>query len=207
MSKPIASSSRKQTRQTQLGRQLASQPASSGVIGSSWAPEAPAIAARLPTVDPTEPEAMPRNDARRYADGLAVAGTAWGTLRPVAPAAQAARSLTPNDEGRLHLVSESGSNLVEEGSATGTLPGRARVHIGAVIEAAFTLYPRGGGSISGHGSGTLHSSGLYASFGGSMSVSRGTGRYSHAHGTGGFYGTVNRKTFALVVQTRGILHY
>jgi hypothetical protein len=117
--------------------------------------------------------------------------------------------LSVNDEGRLHQVGESGADLIEEGPVTGTLPGSARVrfNIDAVITASFTLYPRGGGSISGHGSGELHSSGRYSSFGGTMSVSHGSGRYQHAHGTGGFYGTVNRKTFALVVQTRGTLRY
>ena len=136
-------------------------------------------------------------------------GAALGAVRTMALSARAARSLTANDEGHLHPISESGSHLVEEGPATGTLPGRVRVsfNLGAVINATFTLYPRGGGSIVGHGSGKLHSTGEYASFGGSMIVSGGTGRYSHAQGTGGFNGSVNRKTFALVVQTRGTLHY
>ncbi len=139
---------------------------------------------------------------------LSVAGTALAASRP-APGAWAARSLTANDEGHLHLIGESGSNLIEVGPTTGTLPGsvRAQFNIGAVIKTTFTLYPRGGGTLNGHGSGALHSSGLYSSFGGTMEVTSGTGRYRHAHGTGGFYGTVNRKTFALVVQTRGTLHY
>ena len=92
---------------------------------------------------------------------------------------------------------------------TGTLPGsvRVRFNIGAVIIASFVLYPHGGGTLTGHGSGELHSSGRYSSFGGTMAVTGGSGHYQHAHGTGGFYGVVNRKTFALVVQTRGTLHY
>jgi hypothetical protein len=40
-----------------------------------------------------------------------------------------------------------------------------------------------------------------------MSVSHGTGRYAHVHGHGGFYGTINRRTNALVVQTTGQLSY
>jgi hypothetical protein len=122
---------------------------------------------------------------------------------------RATRSLTANDEAHLHYVSESGSNLAEEGTAIGSLPGTVKVRftIGAVVEASFTIYPRGGGSLSGHGSGTLHLSGIYASFGGTMSVSSGTGRYGHARGTGGFYGVINRNTSASVVQTRGTLSY
>jgi hypothetical protein len=127
-----------------------------------------------------------------------------------APIAWPSRTLVANDEAHLHMVSESGSNLVEEGQATGTLPGRVRVGftIGAEVRATFTIYPRGGsGSLSGKGSGTLHSSGRYASFGGSMTVTAGTGRYRQARGSGGFYGVIDRKTYALVVQTRGTLHY
>ena len=40
-----------------------------------------------------------------------------------------------------------------------------------------------------------------------MSITRGTGRYVHAHGSGGFYGVLNRKTYALTVQTTGRLSY
>jgi hypothetical protein len=140
---------------------------------------------------------------------LGVTGTAWAGSPPATPPAREARSLTVNDEGKLGKVSESGANLFEAGPVTGTLPGRVRVqfNIGAVIKATFTLYPRSGGTLTGHGSGTLHSSGRYASFSGRMVVTQGTGRYRHAHGTGGFYGTVNRKTFELVVQTRGTLRY
>jgi hypothetical protein len=140
---------------------------------------------------------------------LAVASASWAASRPAAPHAQSARTLVANDEGRLRKTKESGADLIEEGPATGTLPGWVRVkfNIGATIKASFILYPRGGGSISGNGSGALHSTKRYASFGGHMSVTHGTGRYSHAHGSGGFYGVVDRDTLALTVQTRGTLHY
>jgi hypothetical protein len=123
--------------------------------------------------------------------------------------AHAARTLNATDEAHLHLTGTSGEILEEEGPATGALPGTVKVRftVGATISGSFTIYPRGGGSISGQGSARLHSTGLYASFGGSMSVSHGTGRYAHAHGQGGFYGTVNRHTDALVIQTTGRLAY
>ncbi len=113
------------------------------------------------------------------------------------------------DEGHLHLVGESGSNLVEEGPVSGTVPGRVRVdfNIGPTVRASFTIYARGGGSISGHGEGSLHSTGLYSTFGGSLAVAHGTGRYAHAHGSGGLYGAINRKTYALTVQAIGKLYY
>jgi hypothetical protein len=126
-----------------------------------------------------------------------------------APAARAAHVLNVKDEGHLHLVGESGSLLIEEGPTTGTLPGTVKVRfdVGAVISASFTIYPREGGSITGHGSGTLHSTGTYATFGGTLSVSHGSGRFARAHGTGGLYGAIDRRTYALTVQTIGKLYY
>lgn len=40
-----------------------------------------------------------------------------------------------------------------------------------------------------------------------MTVNHGTGRYSHARGHGGFYGVVNRRTNAILIQTTGRLEY
>lgn len=125
------------------------------------------------------------------------------------PVASAARMLNVTDEAHLRLTGTAGSLLLEEGAARGALAGTVKVRftVGASVSGSFTIYPRGGGSITGQGSARLRSTGNYASFGGSMSVSHGTGRYAHAHGTGGFYGTVNRHSDALVVQTTGRLSY
>jgi hypothetical protein len=119
-----------------------------------------------------------------------------------------ARTLNVTDTAHLRYVRSSGSALVEEGAATGGLPGTVKVSIdvGATVSASFAIYAHGG-SLIGEGSGKLHGTGVYASFGGSMTVSRGTGRYAHAHGHGGFYGTINRNTYALTVQTTGALSY
>ena len=106
-----------------------------------------------------------------------------------------------------HLTYRKSSGL-EEGTATGTLAGSVKIHfeIGPPVKATFTIStPRG--SISGTGAATLHSAGLYASFGGTITVTRGTGRFAHAHGHGGLYGVVNRHTYALTVQTTGSLSY
>jgi hypothetical protein len=73
--------------------------------------------------------------------------------------------------------------------------------------AAFTIEPKSGGSIIGQGLATPHSSGRYSSFAGSLSVSHGSGRYIHAHGTGKLYGVLNRRTDQLTVQTVGKLSY
>jgi hypothetical protein len=139
---------------------------------------------------------------------LAAGGVALASAD--APGARAARALNVKDEGHLHLAGRpSGSAIVEEGTVTGTLPGtvKVRFNVGATVTASFTIYPRGGGSISGHGSGALHSTSVYATFGGSLAVTGGTGRYRHAHGHGGLYGAINRHTYAVTVQTVGTLSY
>lgn len=148
--------------------------------------------------------------AAAMALALAFAGVVW--VCPAlasAPPANAARTLNVSDEAHLHLTNTEGEQLDEEGPAMGALPGtvRVRLNIGATVTATFTIYPHGGGSISGHGSARLHSTGTYASFGGTLTVSHGTGRYAHAHGSGGLYGVVDRHGDALTVQTTGRLSY
>jgi hypothetical protein len=129
----------------------------------------------------------------------------WGATSPTAGAT---RSLSVTDTARLRYITSSGALLIEEGAATGGLPGtvKARFDVGPTVTSTFTIYTRVG-SLIGHGSGTLHGTGLYASFGGTMTVTHGTGHYTHAHGHGGFYGLINRHTYALTVQTTGTLSY
>jgi hypothetical protein len=122
--------------------------------------------------------------------------------------AQAARVLKATDTAHLHYVSASGAALVEEGSASGTLPGKIRVDldVGATFSGSFAFYLHGG-SIKGHGSATPHGAGDIESFAGTLIVTAGTGRYAHAHGRAGLYGTFNRNNYALVIQTTGNLSY
>jgi hypothetical protein len=122
--------------------------------------------------------------------------------------ARAARTLNATDTAHLHYIHSSGSQLYEEGAASGTLPGSMRAHcnVGPVLTASFTIYTHGG-TITGSGSATPHGSGVYESFSGSVLVTGGTGLYAHAHGRAGLYGTFDRKTYALVLQTTGRLSY
>jgi hypothetical protein len=122
--------------------------------------------------------------------------------------ARTSRTLNATDTAHLHLVKSPGSLILEEGPASGALPGtvKARCNVGPTITANFTIYTHSG-SISGHGSGKLNTSGAEPSFGGSMTVTSGTGRYARAHGHGGFYGVLHRKTEALTIQTTGALSY
>ena len=108
----------------------------------------------------------------------------------------------------LRYLTAKGAYLLEEGSASGPLAGtvKARVRFTADISGSFEFYPHGG-SISGYGSAKLHESGTYVSFGGTVTITGGTGRYAHAHGGGGLYGVYNRRTLALTIQTTGSLSY
>ncbi len=122
--------------------------------------------------------------------------------------AHSARVLKARDTAHLHYVHTSGSLLIDEGSASGTLPGRMRanVNVGATLSGTFTMYLHGG-TITGHGSATPHGSGRYESYSGSLTVTGGTGKYRHAHGHAGLYGSFDRESYALVVQTTGTLNY
>jgi hypothetical protein len=124
------------------------------------------------------------------------------------PQARAAHVLKATDVASLHYVSASGSLLYEEGRASGALPGSMKVHmrVGAQFSGSFTIYVRGG-SIRGHGVATPHGSGIYESFAGTLLASGGSGRFRNAHGRARLYGTFNRRTYALVVQTVGTLYY
>jgi hypothetical protein len=122
--------------------------------------------------------------------------------------AHAARALKATDTAKLHYVSAAGSELLEQGKTTGTIPGsmRAQVEIGATISGNFTIYTQGG-SIKGHGVASPHGGGIFESFAGTVTVTGGTGRFVHAHGHTGLYGTFNRNTYALTIQTTGTLSY
>jgi hypothetical protein len=140
---------------------------------------------------------------------VAVSSMPSAVLASSQHSARVARTLNVTDTAHIHYVRENAdSTLTEEGTATGGLPGKVmvRLNVGARVAATFTITTRFG-SLTGHGSGVLHSSGHYASFAGSMTVSHGTGRYAHAHGHGGFYGAINRSTYATTVQTTGTLSY
>jgi hypothetical protein len=122
--------------------------------------------------------------------------------------AHAARTLNGTATAHLHLVKANGSQLDEEGPVIGALPGRMRAVLttGLVFSGSFTINTNGG-SIDGHGRATTHGSGRDQSFSGSITVTGGSGRYSHAHGRTGLSGTFDRRTYAMVIKTTGTLSY
>jgi hypothetical protein len=125
--------------------------------------------------------------------------------------AHAARTLNVHDEGRLHFIKSSGSQVIDEGHAAGTFPGWVKVRFTyngePTVSAQFTIYGSGG-SISARGSGILSSPvSTTPSFRGRMYASGGSGRYSHVHGSGELFGVFNRRSYGLTVQAIGKLSY
>jgi len=125
-----------------------------------------------------------------------------------APSARVARTLNGTDTAHLHLVRQQETVVFEEGAASGALPGhmRAQLDVGSVFTGTCTIYTSGG-TIVGHGRATPHGSGRYQSFSGTLTITGGSGRYAHARGQTGLYGTFDRRTFALVIQTTGSISY
>jgi hypothetical protein len=118
-----------------------------------------------------------------------------------------ARTFSLGETGRLHLTSHRGFTLNEQGSASGTISGTIYIHLHVVstnrVTAEVNIYPSGG-SLTGYANASYHPSGGVATFNGAMYIARGTGRYSHAHGSGlSFTGTVQRSNDAVTVHVNG----
>jgi hypothetical protein len=136
---------------------------------------------------------------------------AVGAGDAAAPRASAARSISVKDEGHLRLVKSSGSDVIDEGPATGTIPGKARIVFvydgDPTVSAQITIIGRSG-SIKAHGTGHLSNpSSASPSFEGALTITAGGGRYAHAHGSGQLFGVFYRRSYAITVQTRGTLDY
>jgi hypothetical protein len=133
-----------------------------------------------------------------------------GSTGAGAPTAQAAKTINVTENADLHLVRRSGSTLYEEGTATGTLPGRVTARFKVTlteVSGQVTIYPRGGGSLTINVVGYPRSTGVRARFAGSMAVRKGTGRFANAVGSGTFDGVVNRRTWDADVTAKARLTY
>jgi hypothetical protein len=128
--------------------------------------------------------------------------------------AAASRVLNVRDEGKLHFITSNGSELIDEGEAAGTLPGKVRVDFvyngEPAVSARFTIYGHSG-SISGRANARLSNpTSPDPSFRGAFTITGGSRRYAHAHGTGELFGVFIRRgknKYGLTVQAIGKFAY
>ena len=123
------------------------------------------------------------------------------------PPARAARTVSVNEVGQLHLISKHGYTLNERGTASGTIKGTISVQLKIAstsrVTAEVTIYPAGS-SIAGHGTASYHKGTTTASFAGSLTVEHGSGSYAHAQGSGlSFSGTIAESNDAITVHVSG----
>jgi hypothetical protein len=140
----------------------------------------------------------------------AVASTVVRSAERELPA-RAAHVLTVRDEGHLRFVRASGSQLLDEGRVSGSFPGWVKVRFvyngEPTVSAQFTI-SGSGGSISARASGRLSSPvNPNPSFRGRMSITGGSGRYAHVHGSGEMFGVFSRRSYGLTVQAFARLPY
>jgi hypothetical protein len=122
-----------------------------------------------------------------------------------------ARVLRVRDEGHLHYVKSAGEVIIDEGHASGSLPGRVKVRFlyngEPTVAARFTIYTSAG-SISARATARVSSvTSRSPSFRGTMTITGGSGRYAHIHGGGELFGVYYRRSYALIVQAIATLHY
>ncbi|MGC2375337.1 MAG: hypothetical protein WA484_15830 [Solirubrobacteraceae bacterium] len=139
---------------------------------------------------------------------LAVMALALGMHPTLAGATRVAEV---HDEGHLHFLSAEATLIVDEGSMSGTIPGRARVYFtyngSPNVSARFAIHAAGG-TIDGRANCLLHNpNSPTPSFRGALQIVGGSGRYAHARGSGELFGVFHRRGYRLIVQAIGKLSY
>jgi hypothetical protein len=117
------------------------------------------------------------------------------------------RAIALSENAQLHLTSHRGFTLNEKGSASGTINGVIYIHLNVAsvnrVTAEVNIYPSGG-SLTGSASANYRPSGGVATFNGTMNITRGSGSFSHARGSGlSFSGTIQRTNDATSVHVSG----
>jgi hypothetical protein len=131
------------------------------------------------------------------------AGGAFGAT------ATAARTISLNENGRLHETSHHGFHLNFQGTTSGTIGGSIYIHLDVSstnnATAEVSIYPSNG-SLTGNGTVDYRSDGGEATFSGTLAISRGTGSYAGAHASAlSFSGTIQRANDATTVHLSGPL--
>ncbi len=125
--------------------------------------------------------------------------------------AHTARSLSVKDEGTVRFLRSSGSTITDEGPASGTIPGKVRIRFtytgSPTVNAQITIFGHAG-NIYAYGVGRLSSPvSATPSFKGTLTITGGSARYAHAHGSGELFGVFYRRSYGMIVQTKGTLRY
>lgn len=152
--------------------------------------------------------AAPTIAAERRDEGGARQQASNGDRAAEGTRAEITRTLDGSDTAHLRLVRQHEAVLYEQGAASGVLSGsmHAKLTVGSTFSGSFTIDTRDG-SVTGHGSARPHGTGRYQSFSGTLYVTGGSGKYEHIHGKTQLYGTFDRRTFDVILHTRGRLSY
>jgi hypothetical protein len=144
--------------------------------------------------------------------GVALSLTAIGLATPASggtPSAREARRVMLVETAHLKFTSEHGSALAERGRATGTYNAPVSVLLTIhpkSVTAVVTISPSGG-SISGTANANYIVKGSNGYFGGTFTLRKGTGKYSHISEVKGkplgISGVINRISFAMEVKAHG----
>jgi hypothetical protein len=146
--------------------------------------------------------------------GLAPAAAAAALAAPASGSdpstmARPARVVHMQEHGRLKFISERGNTLIERGTAYGTYTATMVADLtvrSKSVTATVTIYPRGG-SITGAANANYTIVKNLGYFGGTLSLGRGSGRYSHIaevnHKPLGVSGVINRMNLEVEVKASG----
>lgn len=120
--------------------------------------------------------------------------------------ADAHRLTRVNEYGALELYASEGATVQEHGKGWGTFSCSVRLGMtlrGTLVRASYTAHLETG-SIFGAARAHIHkASGQYASFSGTIWLHGGSGKYAKASGHAGFYGTINRHSYAMRIHISG----
>jgi hypothetical protein len=133
-------------------------------------------------------------------------GIATHALQAGASTAVAARTQPVHETSKLHLVSTHGTAFDEEGTGSGTFVGSLRTHFVVYAAHATITYSlrTHQGTVSGSGNVSFNVEGNITYFNGTISISHGTGNYSHTSASGlHITGTLKRPSRATQIQVSG----
>lgn len=137
--------------------------------------------------------------------------TTMKLAHPTVTKVHSAATKQVRDGGHLRFKSDAATAIVDEGHLSGTMPGTGRVRFvydGSPKVSARFVIRANGGAIYGSAKCHMHDPASPApSFRGALTITGGTGRYAHAHGSGELYGVYYRHGYGLSVQAIGRLSY